>query len=345
MSASRLEQFARCPFAQYLRYGLSAEERKEATERADNVGTFLHDALDLFVRTAKDEGRDLRTMTNDEADAILDRILPDLMKEHNDGIFERNVRQREALYVRIRMIRWCVYSVLRQIREGGFTVAATEAGFGKNGDLKPVSLVLSDGTRIAVSGKIDRIDQTPDGSMFRIVDYKTGRNHNFDPSKFSSGETIQLPLYLEVAKQLGGEAVGMYYMPLSADPPASQDETPMNPLSGVTASDEAAIKASDAQLDKKSALIKKLAVKKDGYAGDLVTREELESLKEQALKTAATNAERILSGEANIFPTDSACTWCPYGAVCRFDRQLGSRTRAVQKLKLSDLLPKGGDDK
>lgn len=344
MSASRLEQFARCPFAQYLRYGLSAEERKEATERADNVGTFLHDALDLFVRTAKDGGRDLRTMTNGEADAILDRILPDLIKEHNDGIFERNVRQREALYVRIRMIRWCVYSVLRQIREGGFTVAATEAGFGKNGDLQPVSLVLSDGTRIAVSGKIDRIDQTPDGSMFRIVDYKTGRNHNFDPSKFASGETIQLPLYLEVAKSFGGEAVGMYYMPLSADPPASQDETPMNPLSGVTASDEAAIRASDAQFDKKSALIKKLAVKKDGYAGDLVTREQLESLKDRALKTAATNAERILSGEANIFPTESACTWCPYGAVCRFDRQLNCKTRFVQKLKLSELLPKGGDE-
>ena len=223
------------------------------------------------------------------------------------------------------------------------SVAATEAGFGKEGELRPVSLVLPDGTKIRVSGKIDRIDRSEDGTMFRIVDYKTGRNHNFDPTKFSSGETIQLPLYLEVAKQLGGEAVGMYYMPLSADPPASQDETPMNPLSGVTANDEAAIRASDALFDKKSALIKKLTVKKDGYAGDLVTREELESLKEQALKTAATNAGRILSGEANIYPTESACTWCPYGAVCRFDRQLGCKTRYVQKLKLSDLLPKGGE--
>ena len=343
MSASRLEQFARCPFAQYLKYGLSAEERKEATERADNVGTFLHDALDLFVKAAQDGGKDLRTMTNAEADAILDRILPPMIETHNDGIFERSARQREALFVRIRMIRWCVYSVLRQIQMGGFTVAATEAGFGKEGELRPVSLVLPDGTKIRVSGKIDRIDRSEDGTMFRIVDYKTGRNHNFDPTKFSSGETIQLPLYLEVAKQLGGEAVGMYYMPLSADPPASQDETPMNPLSGVTANDEAAIRASDALFDKKSALIKKLTVKKDGYAGDLVTREELESLKEQALKTAATNAGRILSGEANIYPTESACTWCPYGAVCRFDRQLGCKTRYVQKLKLSDLLPKGGE--
>ncbi|MBQ6234664.1 MAG: PD-(D/E)XK nuclease family protein [Clostridia bacterium] len=344
MSASRLELFARCPFAQYLRYGLGAEERKEATERADNVGTFLHDALDQFVKTAQKEGRDLRTMTNDEADGILGRILEPLRREHNDGIFERNARLREALFVRERMIRWCVYSVLRQIREGSFTIAATEAGFGKNGDLSPVSLVLSDGTRIPISGKIDRIDRTSDGTMFRIVDYKTGRNHTFDPSKFSSGETIQLPLYLEVAKSLGGEAVGMYYMPLSADPPESQDETPMNPLSGVTANDEQAIFASDAHLTQKSALIKKLAVKKDGYSGDLVTREQLESLKNMAIKTATTNAERILSGEANVYPTADACTWCPFGAVCRFDPQLGCKRRGVPKLKLDDLLKKGGED-
>ncbi len=345
MSASRLEQFARCPFAQYLKYGLRAEERKEATERADNVGTFLHDALDLFVKTAQADGCDLKTMTNAEADAILDRVLPPLIAEHNDGIFERSARNREALIVRIRMIRWCVYSVLRQIREGRFTIAATEASFGMGDGLAPVMLELDDGTRIRLYGKIDRIDRTADGSMFRIVDYKTGRSHTFDPSKFRSGETIQLPLYLEAAKQLGGEAVGMYYMPLTADAPETPDETPMNPLSGVTASDEAAIRANDRNLAGKSELIRKLAVKKDGYSGDLVSREQLESLKEQAMRTAANAAERILDGEANIYPTTDACTWCPYDAVCRFDRQLGCHKRAVPKLKLDDLLNEGGERK
>ncbi|MBR0507935.1 MAG: PD-(D/E)XK nuclease family protein [Clostridia bacterium] len=346
MSASRLEQFARCPFAQYLKYGLCAEERKEATERADNVGTFLHDALDAFVRTAQDDGRDLKTMTNAEADAILDRILPPLIAEHNDGIFSRNARLREALIVRVRMIRWCVYAVLRQVREGKFRIAATEASFGMGEGLDPVALVLSDGTRINVYGKIDRIDKTPDGSMFRIVDYKTGRAHNFDPSKFESGETIQLPLYLEAASQLGGEAVGMYYMPLTADAPETPDETPMNLLSGVTANDEAAIEAADALLEKKSELIRKLGVKKDGsFSGDLASREQIAALKDRALSAAAKAAERILDGEADVYPTADACRFCPYAAVCRFDRQLGCRYRGVPKIKLEDLLKEGGERK
>ena len=137
----------------------------------------------------------------------------------------------------------------------------------------------------------------------------------------------------------------MYYMPLTADAPESADETPMNALSGVTADDEAAIAASDALFEKKSELIRKLAVKKDGgYSGDLVSREQLDDLKEQARSAASNAAERILNGEADIYPTENACTFCPYGAVCRFDRQLGCRVRTVQKRKLSDLLQEGGEE-
>lgn len=344
MSASRLEQFARCPFAQYMRYGMKAEERKEATERADNIGTFLHDALDAFVKHAKTHGQDLKTLSDADADAILNEILPPLIAAHNDGIFLRNARLFEALIIQIRLLGWCVRSLLKQIREGSFTVAATEASFGMGEGLKPVSLVLSDGTRIGIYGKIDRIDKTTDGAMYRIVDYKTGRSHTFDPTKFASGETIQLPLYLEAARSLGGEAVGMYYMPLVADPPEQADETPVHLLSGITANDPEAIAAADPNLDRKSELIQKLAVKKDGgYSGDLLSRKALEALKERALQTAAENAERILDGEADVYPTSSACTYCPYDAVCRFDRQLGCHVRATGKLKLGDLFAEGGE--
>ena len=343
MSASRLELYARCPFAQYLRYGLSLSERKEATERFSDLGTFLHDALDRFIRTVQAEGKDLRTMTNAEAGEIVDRIIKPLIHAHNDGIFEQNARSRGMLPLHIRTVKNCVYSVLRQIRDGRFTVAATEAGFGKNGDLPPVVLKLSDGTQIEVSGLIDRIDRSEDGSMFRVVDYKTGKSHTFDATKLKSGETIQLPLYLEVAKQLGGEAVGMYYMPLNADAPKSKEEPPMNTLSGVTADDAEAIRASDETFVESSALISGLKISKSGFEGKLASREQLEQLKQMALNTAAENAEHILNGDANIYPTESACRICPFAEVCRFDPKLGCRRRAVLKQDLDDLLGKGGE--
>ena len=153
---------------------------------------------------------------------------------------------------------------------------------------------------------------------------------------------IQLPLYLEAAKQLGGEAVGMYYMPLTADPPESEDETPVHLLSGITANDAETIAASDPDLQKRSTLIRKLALKKDGtFSGDLLSREQIERLKDRALASASRTAERIMDGEADVYPTESACTYCPYDAVCRFDRQLGCRTRVVRKIRLDELVKEG----
>lgn len=344
MSASRLEQFARCPFAQYVKYGLNAEERKEAVEREDNIGTLMHDSFDTFVKAAQAEGKDLRTMTNAEADEILDRVFDQLISTHNDGIYERNARTRGTLPISIRKIRNCTYSILRQIREGDFSIAATEAGFGKYGELPPVTLTLSDGTCIRINGKIDRIDRSDDGTMFRIVDYKTGKGHTFSATKFASGETIQLPLYLEAAKKLGGEAVGMYYMPLNAKPPESPDDPPKNMLSGVTASDETAIRASDGHLCGASEIIDKLKVDQKGYAGDLITREQIEALKDRAIAIAEKNAERILDGDADIFPTSNGCKYCRFAEICRFDPLVDCRIRAAQKQTLEDLLSKGGAD-
>lgn len=344
MSASQLEGFNRCPFRQYLSYGLRLEERKESIERADNVGTFLHDALDLFVKTAMEEGTDLRTMSDEEADTLLDRVFESLIVSHNDGILTRDLRSAAELSVKRRTLHWCVYSVLRQLRESSFTVAATEVPFGWSDDQPQVKLTLSDGSEIALRGKIDRVDRSLDGTMFRVVDYKTGKDHAFDPTKFKYGETIQLPLYLEAAKQLGCEAVGMYYMPLTADKPKKPGDIPVYRLSGVTANDDEAIAASDGNLTGRSALIAKLKSGANGYEGDIVTRAQLETLKEQAIRTATNTAERILNGEADIRYAEKTCKYCPFDAVCRHDRQLGFRERVVKTCTLDDLLNEGGEE-
>ena len=58
---------------------------------------------------------------------------------------------------------------------------------------------------------------------------------------------------------------------------------------------------------------------------------------DRALKIATDNAGRIMDGEASVYPTANACTYCPYDAVCRFDRQLGCKTRATEKRTLAEL--------
>lgn len=338
MSASRLELYARCPFSQYLKYGLGAEERKLAEEKASDAGTFLHDALDAFVKAVEAGPYAWATITEEQLDAVLSEILPPLLAAHNDGIFARDPRLKESLFLRLRTVRLCALSIVRQLRAGRFEVAATELAFGRDEAFPPLWLTLSTGERVRVYGKIDRVDQTPDKRLLRVIDYKLGKTRRFDAGKLASGESLQLPLYFSAAKQLGGDVGGLYYMPLSLDAP-EPGETPEHKLYGVTASDEEAIDAAETGLADKSALIFDLKRTKTGeISGAAASRERLNEIIRSAERIAARQAEGILSGEAELLPTPSACQWCPYAGVCRFDPETGCRTRYVRKIDLDDLL-------
>ena len=47
-SISRLEQYASCPFSYYLRYGLGARERRVYRLTPPDMGSFMHDCIDVF---------------------------------------------------------------------------------------------------------------------------------------------------------------------------------------------------------------------------------------------------------------------------------------------------------
>ena len=338
MSASRLEQFARCPFAQYVRYGLRAEERKLADEKASDAGTFLHDALDAFVKAVQAGAYDFSSITDEQIDRVLDAVLPSVIASHNDKIFERNARLRESLFLRRRLLSVCARSIVRQLKTGRFTVAATELTFGKDGDETGVLLPLSDGRKVRLYGKIDRVDRAEAEQLLRIIDYKMGQDHKFDPSRLLSGESLQLPLYYLAAASLGGTCAGLYYMPLSFSPPEPGKE-PEHKLYGLTDSDEIAICAAEPDLADKSTLFAQVKRNKDGtLTGAVCSSRRMREIIDMAVSVAAKQAEGILSGNADLYPTAAACKWCPYHSVCRFDPQSGGKTRYVKKVSQRELL-------
>jgi ATP-dependent helicase/nuclease subunit B len=46
----------------------------------------------------------------------------------------------------------------------------------------------------------------------------------------------------------------------------------------------------------------------------------------------------ILKGNIEINPTEKACSYCPYGGVCGFDRKLGDRYRKMEKVDLEEVI-------
>ena len=337
MSASRLEQFNRCPFAHYLKYGLKAKERPESKEEAADAGTFLHDALDAFLKLVKEKGLNWAVLTDADADRLVDEIMPPLIAAHNDGIFVRDVRLREALFLRIESVKKCARSIVKQMQVGSYLPFETELAFGPDAPFPALLLQTDDGRTVKLYGRIDRVDKSADGH-YRIIDYKMG-DRKFEPGKIEAGLSLQLPLYLAAVEGLDGQMGGMYYMPLSL-PAAKEGEEKRHVLRGVTANSDAAVSALERGLDGPSAIVQGLRRNKDGkLSGNVCREEEMRVLTREAVAVAERTLDHMRRGEAEIAPYKDACKWCPYLSVCRFDRQQkGCYERDARKMTLGELL-------
>lgn len=337
MSASRLEQFNRCPFAHFVKYGLKAKERPESKEEAADAGTFLHDALDGFLKLVKERGLNWAALTDEDADKLVDAIMPPLVASHNDGIFLRDVRLHEALFLRIESVKKCARSIVKQMQAGSYRPYETELAFGPDCPFPPLQLKTDDGRTVKLYGRIDRVDRSSDG-FYRIVDYKMG-DRKFEPGKIAAGLSLQLPLYLAAVEGLDGEMGGMYYMPLSLPAPR-EDEEQRHVLRGVTAQSDAAVAALERDLDGPSKIVQGLRRNKDGkLSGNVCREEDMRTLTREAVAVAERTLDHMRRGEAEVIPYKGACQWCPYQSVCRFDRQQkGCYERDAGKLTISQLL-------
>ncbi|MBQ2517281.1 MAG: PD-(D/E)XK nuclease family protein [Clostridia bacterium] len=340
-SASRLETFNRCPFMHFMRYGLDAKERREHSQRVTDRGTFFHEAIEKYVRYVSENGLDWKTLCDDDVFDILREIVPPIMSRSDSPLLSDTARQRAALVGLVESVKYTCCAVTRHIARGKFRPAGCEVEFGRENSLfPPLQIRTPSGMVINVSGIIDRIDSFEGGDgaeRRRIIDYKTG-GKDFDFGELEAGIQLQLPLYAAAVD--AASTVGMYYMPIS-DVAVTTDEAgnavkelteelmKKFRLSGLSLKDEEVVAATE-EFDRSSTVI---AAKygKDGEltGAGLVTGDEYGLVVRAAMDRASHTLERIYEGDAEVHPyrsaykkRDSACRFCPYGDVCRFDEKL-----------------------
>lgn len=56
-SVSRLEQFAACAYAHFLRYGMKLKEQEEFAFEAVDMGNLYHGVLEIFAEKLKEIGK------------------------------------------------------------------------------------------------------------------------------------------------------------------------------------------------------------------------------------------------------------------------------------------------
>lgn len=201
-SVSRLEQFAKCPFGHYARYGLKLRERSTYQLSSPNMGEFFHSLLHDFALELQKRDLDWGKLTKEESWTLIsdlaDRIAPSLQHE----ILLSNARYRYLTHKLKRTVHHAVRVLAEHARKGVFIPIQLEVGFGPRETLPGVEIPLTEEDSLLLCGQIDRVDAAfLDGQVYlRILDYKS-RELSLALDSIYYGLNLQLLTYLHVALQ------------------------------------------------------------------------------------------------------------------------------------------------
>jgi ATP-dependent helicase/nuclease subunit B len=345
LSASGLQDFAACPFKFFVSRGLRAAERRVFEVDTRRQGSFCHEVLARYHHAVRAQGRQWRDLSPEEAEKLVERLAAEVTREFEAGVFDaaaRNRFQAATLTAHLREFIRCFTEWLRTSYR--LDPVAVEWGFGGRDAAHPAwELPLPDGRRLALVGKIDRVDMARDPEQNRqllvVMDYKSSPR-SVDPALLDAGVELQLPLYLLTLLRLGGvddapgrepvEPLGMFFVGLR---PKRKSE----------AHGEAARKKSAQGVrgrwqhrgrfvaPERSVWLDTSSDRRRGSgqfsirsgSSDPLSREAFQALLEHTEQQVRELGERIFAGEIRVDPyvkgNQCACEHCDYAGICRID--------------------------
>jgi ATP-dependent helicase/nuclease subunit B len=365
-SVTRLEQFASCAFAHFLRYGLHIEEREESGFAGIDIGNLYHAALLKYSEKVEASQFDWFDITDAAREEFAERSLREAVDEYSNLSLYDSAENRHMADRMTDIFKQTTWALTKQVQAGTFVPTSFELSFSELEDMDSLKIRLDDDRRMQLLGRIDRLDLAKeDGKVYvKIIDYKSGST-KFDLIRIYRGLSLQLVVYmnaaLEYTKQNNSTKevlpAGILYYHIDdpvleeKDPFATEEEQNEELLlalrpDGLVNSEEDIYRSMDRDFEKKSLVIP-VEVKKDGTLSDrgshVASTEEFEIIENYVQKEIVRQAGRIYDGEVAVNPytdgTESSCTYCPYGAVCGMDGRIpGYGYRKLDKLTREEAL-------
>lgn len=301
-SVTEIEEYHRCPFQHFAKYGLKLRLEADGAGPKDR-GALHHDTLRRTLRAmaasgeTPDRRRLLDAFVREMADCLNERTVD--ARPHRRELMERAVRgalevcaEREERYRDL-------FNMTPAHFELAFGMEDTTDEDGRSRDYDPASsphpLVIAgdDGEPIHLCGAIDRMDLAADCRTAMVLDYKMGGTKEW--AEIKEGKSIQIPLYLMAVEQVWQMvgAVGCYDSPRDNGRRRFYrrelvDVRAFQPLPGV----------------------------EDGRLAKPVAGEEYQGAVTAAKRTVIDAAAGIRSGRISPTPGEH-CRWCDFVDVCR----------------------------
>lgn len=348
LSASQIDRQAECRLSYFLKYGLRAQERKEARIDPAEFGTYVHAVLENTARCIRDMGG-FSKVSLDEALEIAHRYSDEYAAER----FSQLDSQRMAYLFRrnLQELDMIVRELWMELKDSLFAPADFEVGFGTEDGLPPI-VIPNNSMNAILRGFVDRVDtwDSSGSSYYRVVDYKTGKK-DFDYCDVFNGVGLQMLLYMFALRSSGHEMLGknpvpagVQYFPARApyvsaegkldEIQADKERNAQWKRRGLLLRDEAVLQAMEPGETPRRMCY---CVKKDGsLTGDLADREQLKLLEKYLFRILSKMVEDIASGNVEPNPytrgsSHNACAYCPYGSICHKDTVSGRRNYKAMK--------------
>ena len=362
-SVTRMEQFASCAYAHFLKYGLELMERQEYELRAVDMGNLFHQSIDRFFAAMAEQGRDWNSLTQENLKQLVKECVAQVTGDYGNTIMASSARNTYLAGRVERMTERTIWALAKQLKKGDFVPAGFEVSFSAVDDLKAMRIRLSEDEQLQLRGRIDRLDLCEDEKSVyvKIIDYKSGST-SFNLAALYYGLQLQLVVYMDAALELqqrrfpDKEAVpaGIFYYHID-DPMAEQQGDNSKEeieakilrqlrMDGLVNSELSIISHLDREIQKESDVIP--VALKDGYVQEarssVASTARFKELRRFVNEKLKQSGQQILRGQTDLKPikdgSRTACDYCPYHAVCGFDtKTAGYGYRRLRSMKPEEI--------
>lgn len=345
-SVSRMESFFSCPFSHYSSHGLRLREREVYQLHAPHMGELFHEALKHIHKQVVAEG-DWRAVTvegsRDVAKKVMGTYAPALFR----NILGSSKRYQYIARKLEQVLAQTTFALSEQARRSGFSPVGLEVDFGQKGELPPFTYTLSNGTKVELRGRIDRIDrgEVNGNTYIRIIDYKSS-SRGLDLGEVYHGLSLQMLTYLDLVLTNGKQWIGTDVSPAGVfyfhihnpqlDGKKAGNEEAMREdwlksykMNGYVLGDTGVVQEMDQQLSGGSSPVISAGLNKDGSlrkSSKAASIEHFSSLTSHVRTLFREGSERMMQGDVDISPYQyrdrTPCTFCSFRSVCQLDHDV-----------------------
>lgn len=347
LSASKVDEYYKCAFKYFCKFGIGAVPRTKAEMDPMQTGTVVHYVLEQIISNNKKD--DFVSLSDAKIAIEVNRYLKEYLE---NKIYSSGELDKRFNYQFMRLSKMLTFVIIRlreEFAQSDFEAKAFELKIGNeeaDDMVKYVPIKLKDGGTITIKGSIDRVDTFEENGRqyVRVIDYKSG-GKKFELSDIIYGINLQMFIYLfslcKSDHKYSGIGSGVLYMHAARDVYSVSNKKDAEDLSG---EDNKSFKMKGVFLnDDENPMIEHMEknlgrygkfidvnTTKFGYSGNVVTLAQFGAISKKIDNLIARMGEELHKGNINQNPVEGGhnsdiCSYCDYIDICKNRKEIQIR--------------------